>query len=139
MLFAEPIKLQNILPWVIVALAVVMIVAILSKSFATYRNIKKNKNHVKQDDQPKEPLMTIRGEYFVLQSNCAYSVGEGGQLKSGAYLLRGDGYDKFELTVSGETKQINGDSVVTFFDGDVLTPLTCDLLIKPFTDTKETK
>ena len=131
MLFAKPFDLQNILPWVIVALAVVMLVTILGKSFSTYRNIKKNKTNAKKDEQPKEQLLAIRGEYFVLSLSGTYLVGEGGQLRQGAYLLRGDGYDNFQLTVNGETVELNGDTVVNFSDGDAVTPVTCNVLIKP--------
>ena len=136
MLFAKPFNIQNILPWVVIALAAIMLITILGKCFSIYRNIKKNRTYVNKKDEHKEPLMTIRGEYFVLSSSGTYSVGEGGQLKPGEYLLRGDGYDKFELTVNGETKQFDGDSVVSFSDGDAVTPVTCDLLIKPVVDSK---
>lgn len=134
MLFAEPFKIQNILPWVIVALVVIMLGAILGKSISTYRNIKKNRTSGKKDDQPKQQLLAIRGEYFVLSIDCEFLVGEGGQLRQGSYLLRGDGYDKFELTINGETKQFDGDSVVNLSNGDVVTPTTCNVLIKPIVD-----
>lgn len=124
-------NLQNILPWVVVALAVVMLVSILAKCFSIYRNIKKNRTYVKRDGESKKQMLTIRGEYFVLSCDGEFSVGENGQLKAGKYLLRGDGYDKFQLTVNGETKELDGDSEVTFLDGDTVTPVTCNVLIKP--------
>ncbi|MCH5152676.1 MAG: hypothetical protein J1F68_01775 [Clostridiales bacterium] len=49
MLFAEPIDLQNILPWVIVALAVVMLVSILGRCISIYRNLKRNRTYVKRE------------------------------------------------------------------------------------------
>ena len=137
MLFAEPFNLQNIMPWVIVALAVVMLVTILGKCVSIYRNIKKNRTYVKREVENTQQLLSIRGEYLVLNSGVEYSVGEDGQLKAGKYLLRGDGYDKFQIAVNGEIKQYNGDSSAQFVNGDVISPVTCAALIKPIADEKE--
>ena len=136
LLFSKPFNLLHVLPWVVIAIAVVVIVGILAKSISSYRNIKRNRNNVKSDSEPKAQLIAIRGEYFVLSCNGQYSVGVGGQLKAGKYFLRGDGYDKFQLTVNGEVKEFVGDSEVDFSDGDTVTSVTCDLLIKPVIDTK---
>ena len=130
MLFAEPFQLQNIMPWVIVALAVIMLATVLGKCVSIYRNIKRNRTYVKRDTEQAQQLLTIRGEYFVLDCGTEYSVGEGGQLKSGKYLLRGDGYDKFQITLNGETKEFVGDGHVELADGDKITP-ACAVLIKP--------
>ena len=136
MLFVEPFNLLNVLPWVVIALAVIMLIGILAKSISSYRNIKRNRTNSKSDSEPKAQLIAIRGEYFVLSCGGSYAVGEGGQLKAGKYFLRGDGYDKFQLAVNGETKEFDGDSEVTFSDGDTVTPVTCNLLIKPVIYTK---
>ena len=130
MLFVEPADLQNFLPWVVVAIAVVVLVSILAKSFSVYRNIKRNRTYVKREVEEHQQLLTIRGQYFVLSAGAEYSVGQNGQLKVGKYLLRGDGYDKFQLVINGETKDFDGDANVEFADGDTLTPV-CDVLIKP--------
>lgn len=135
-LFAEPIKLQNFLPWVVVAIAVVMLATILGKSFSIYRNIKKNRTYTKRDDEQPQRLLTIRGEYFVLSSGVDYAVGQHGQLKEGNYLLRGDGFDKFQLTINGETKDFKGDSELELVEGDVIMP-ACDVLIKPILTNEE--
>ena len=136
MLFAEPFNLKNILPWVVIALAAIMLGGILAKCISIYRNIKKNRTYVKKNDEPKTPLLTIRGEYFVLSSSGTYSVGEGGQIKQGNYLVRGDGYDKFQLVTNGETKDFEGDIDVKFADGDVINPV-CDVLVKPIVTNEE--
>ena len=132
MLFAQPFQLQNIMPWVVVALAVIMLVTILGKCISIYRNIKRNRTYVKRDgEEESQPLLTIRGEYFVLSCGVEYSVGESGQLKAGKYILRGDGFDKFQVKVNGAENECEGDSAADFADGDVITPVTCDVLIKP--------
>ena len=51
MLFALAFELQNIMPWVIVALAVIMLVSIVGKCFTIYRNLKRNRTYVKRDDE----------------------------------------------------------------------------------------
>ena len=129
MLFAEPVKLQNLLPWLVVAIAVVVLASIIGKCISIYRNIKKNRKYVKPDE-PQQLLATIRGEYFVLSGGVQYSAGQDGFLKAGRYILRGDGYDKFQLVINGETKEFDGDSEVELSDGDLITPV-CDVLIKP--------
>ena len=135
-LFEQPLKLQDFLPWVVVAIAVIMLVTILGKCVSIYRNIKRNRTYVKRDDQPSQQLLTIRGEYFVLNSGAEYSVGEHGQINAGKYLLRGDGYDKFQLSINGELKDFVGDSTVEFADGDVIKP-GCNVLIKPIANEEE--
>ena len=47
MLFAEPLNLQNMFPWVIVALAVIMLVGVLGKSVSIYLNLKRNQKNAK--------------------------------------------------------------------------------------------
>lgn len=49
MLFAEPVQLQNIMPWVIVALAVIMLASIIGKCISIYRNLKRNRTYVKRE------------------------------------------------------------------------------------------
>ena len=133
-LFADSFDLKNILPWVVVIIAVVMLASIIGKSFSIYRNIKKNRTYVKRDDDSFQRLISIRGEYFVLSCGGKYSVGADGQLKAGKYLLRGDGYDKFQLDINGDLRDFCGDSNIEFVDGDVITPVTCETLIKPTKD-----
>ncbi|MCH5156676.1 MAG: hypothetical protein J1G02_02225 [Clostridiales bacterium] len=137
-LFVEPIKLQNIMPWVVVAIAVVVLLSILIKCFSIYRNIKRNRTYVKPNgEEQQQRLLSIRGEYFVLSGGVEYSVGLNGQLKAGKYLLRGDGYDKFQLSINGQAIDFDGDTDREFADGDVIVP-ACDTLIKPIV-TKEEK
>ena len=135
-LFGETLGLQDFLPWVVVAIAVVVLVSILAKSFSVYRNIKRNRTYVKREGKEPQQLLTIRGQYFVLSAGVEYSVGEHGQLKVGKYLLRGDGYDKFQLVINGETNDFDGDVNVEFADGDVISPV-CDILIKPVVTNEE--
>ena len=51
MLFATTVELQNIMPWVIVVLATVMLASIIGKCIAIYRNLKRNRTYVKRDRQ----------------------------------------------------------------------------------------
>ena len=131
MLFAKPILIQNILAWVVVALAALMFSAIIYKCIRIYRNLKKNRAYVKHDSEAISKIIAIRGEYFVLSCGVEYCVGESGQLAAGNYLVRGDGYDKFQLNVNGECRDFEGDSSVELCEGDTVQPTTCDVLIKP--------
>ena len=51
MLFAEPFNLQNIMPWVIVALAILMLIGILGKCVSIYRKLKQNQNKAKLNEK----------------------------------------------------------------------------------------
>ena len=135
-LFGKTLGLPDFLPWVVVAIAVVVLASVLVKSFSVYRNIKRNRTYVKREGEEPQQLLTVRGQYFVLSAGVQYSVGQHGQLKMGKYLLRGDGYDKFQLVINGDTKDFDGDTDVEFADGDTVTPL-CDVLIKPITTNEE--
>ena len=133
MLFAEPIEFLDILPWLVVAVAVGVLAFLLGKCIKMYRNLKRNKNSVKQEIKV-IPLLTIRGEYFVLSRDVEYKVGEDGQLKVGKYLLRGDGYDKFQFLLNGEEQDFHTDETLQLTDGDWIAALSCDVLIKPCRD-----
>lgn len=121
------------MPWVVVALAVVMLVTIIAKCISIYLKLKRNRTYVKHSGEI-EQTIAIRGEYFVLGCGVEYSVGESGQLAAGEYILRGDGYDSFQLIVNGESRDFNGDSSVALCDGDVVSAPACDVLIKPVTN-----
>ena len=130
MLFAEPLEFLSILPWIVVAIAVGVLVFIVVKCVSIYRNLKRNKMQAKVDDET-SPLIAIRGEYFVLNKDIEYRVGSDGQLKSGKYLLRGDGYDKFQILLNGEKQEFHTDETLEVADGDRVAVLNCDILIKP--------
>ena len=133
MLFAQSFEFLSILPWIVVAVAVGVLAFIVIKCISMYRNLKRNKTEAKTVDET-APLIAIRGEYFVLKSGVEYLVGSDGQLMAGKYLLRGDGYDKFKVAVNGEERELNGDETLELNDGDRLSAVTCDTLIKPYTD-----
>ena len=130
MLIANSSVLYDILPWIVVAIAVAMLAGILIKCISVYRTLKRNRTYVKRGGEV-VPLLAIRGEYFVLTSGIEYSVGESGQLKTGKYVLRGDGYDKFQIALNGEEKELNTDDEIELNEGDKLCSITCDTLIKP--------
>ena len=136
MLFSEPIDILGILPWMVVAVAVGVLAFVVIKCISMYRNLKRNKTEVKTVDEA-APLIAIRGEYFVLKSGVEYSVGDDGQLKAGKYLLRGDGYDKFQLNLNGEERELTTDAELETVDGDKLIVTSCDVLIKPYRETQE--
>ena len=50
-LLADLSLLQDIMPWVIVAMAVGMLVFIICKCVSIYRNLKKNRTYVKHDGE----------------------------------------------------------------------------------------
>ena len=133
MLFAQSFDFLSILPWVVVAVAVGVLAFIVYKCVATYRNLKRNKNSVKQEVET-IPLLAIRGEYFVLSRDVEYKVGEEGQLKAGKYALRGDGYDRFQILLNGEEQDFHTDESLQLTDGDWIAALSCDVLIKPCRD-----
>lgn len=136
MLFAESFDIIEILPWVVIAIAVVTLVGIIAKCISNYRVLKRNKTYVKRNGEI-VPMLAIRGEYFVMSKDVEYTVGESGQFKAGYYILKGDGYDNFTVTINGETRELNGAETLQLSDGDKLTADTCDLLIKPYTNTQE--
>ena len=135
MLFAEPIEFLDILPWLVVAVAVGVLAFLLGKCIKMYRTLKRNKLSANnKSDEQQSPLLAVRGEFFVLSCGVEYSVGEDGQLKAGKYLLRGDGYDVFQIKLNGEEKQLNSNDTVELNDGDKLIAASCDVLIKPCRD-----
>lgn len=137
MLFAETPSILQILPWIVVAIAVGVLVFLIVKCVSIYRTLKRNKMYVKRDGEI-IPLLAIRGEFFVLRCGIEYSVGDDGQLKQGGYVLRGDGYDKFQVKLNGEEKELNANDILDLSEGDTLCAVTCDLLTKPCQeDTQE--
>lgn len=121
------------IPWIIVALAVVMLGFIVAKCISIYRKLKRSKTYVKREGEVVQTL-AVRGEFFIMVCGVAYSVGEDGQLRSGKYVLRGDGYDEFCVKVNDEERQCNVDEMVELNDGDTIVAVTCDTLIKPFVE-----
>ncbi|MCH5151692.1 MAG: hypothetical protein J1F65_03430 [Clostridiales bacterium] len=135
MLFAEPIEFLDILPWLVVAVAVGVLAFLLGKCIKMYRTLKRNKLSANnKSDEQQSPLLAIRGEYFVLSRDVEYKVGEEGQLKAGKYLLRGDGYDKFQFLLNGEEQDFHTDETLQLTDGDWIAALSCNVLIKPCRD-----
>ena len=130
MLFAEPLDFLSILPWIVVAIAVGVLVFIVVKCVSIYRNLKRNKACAKNDGES-VPLLAVRGDFFVLACGVEYVVGDSGQLKQGKYVLRGDGYDEFQVKLNGEEKVLNGSDVVELSNGDTLSAVTCNTLIRP--------
>lgn len=133
MLFAKlNLDLQQILFWAVIAIAIGALGGVIFKCVVNYRALKRNKMYVKRDGEVVS-LLAIRGEYFVMSKDVEYVVDSGGQLKQGDYVLKGDGYDNFTLTVNGEQRSIVGTEILQLSDGDKLVAVTCDLLIKPHT------
>lgn len=131
MLFAN-INLDQILVWVVVAIAVGVLAGVIFKCVSNYRALKRNKMYVKRNGEV-VTLLAIRGEYFVMSRDVEYVVGNGGQLKQGDYVVKGDGYDNFTVTVNGQSRALIGAEILQLSDGDKLVASTCDLLIKPHT------
>lgn len=135
MAFAQSDFLSDILPWLVLAVGIVLIGGVVARGFAVYRDRKRAQSQstkdVQKQQQPK--LLQIRGDYLVLACNVSYEVGENGQLKAGAYEVKSavENEDKLYVRVNGPVKVYDSGSVIQLCDGDTFCPISGDVLIKP--------
>lgn len=130
LLFAE-VKPYTVLQWLLVVALVAVVASVVYKSAATYRKLKRDKQQRQSAGNP-SPLAPMEpvGDSFRLHADVVYKVGNSSQLHSGAYLLRGDNGRAASVNINGTVRDVSDETVI-LKEGDLLSPVDNDILIKP--------